>query len=192
MKRNRNWVDEIGKKYNFLTILKLMPSLADNRTRIWVKCDCGFEKEVDGYLVRSGRTRSCGCKTRDLRCKHILKKPGHSGLVQLYGRYRATSRRETKVPFKLTLEYFEKLTSSNCYYCNAQPSMVSKNNASQSSEIVERSKYIYNGVDRKINSLGYTKENSVPCCWRCNKMKSDLDFDQFIDIVRRIGNKFRK
>jgi len=30
------------------------------------------------------------------------------------------------------------------------------------------------GLDRKDNSLGYTSENSVPCCTRCNTMKGAL------------------
>lgn len=30
------------------------------------------------------------------------------------------------------------------------------------------------GLDRKDSSKGYTKENSVSCCWNCNKLKNDL------------------
>ena len=35
-----------------------------------------------------------------------------------------------------------------------------------------------NNVQKK---LGYTVENAVPCCWNCNRMKSDIyTYDEFL------------
>jgi len=50
--------------------------------------------------------------------------------------------------------------------------MVSKTKA-------KRSIYIYNGIDRVDNSLGYVKENCKSCCFRCNKIKRDMSLEEF-------------
>jgi len=42
------------------------------------------------------------------------------------------------------------------------------------------------GIDRFDNSQHYTVENSRPCCWFCNKMKSRHDIDVFLAKVEQI------
>lgn len=38
-------------------------------------------------------------------------------------------------------------------------------------------------LDRKNNNLGYIKENLVPCCWECNRLKSDrFTYEEFIQL----------
>jgi hypothetical protein len=46
--------------------------------------------------------------------------------------------------------------------------------------------YTYNGVDRIDNSIGYTKENCVPCCTICNWAKSNRGVDEFKDYIEGI------
>ena len=41
----------------------------------------------------------------------------------------------------------------------------------------------YNGVDRIDNAIGYTLTNSISCCKICNKMKSDLDYNTWIESM---------
>lgn len=41
-------------------------------------------------------------------------------------------------------------------------------------------------IDRADNNLGYTKENSVPCCSECNFCKGTLSKDKFLDLVRKV------
>ena len=36
-----------------------------------------------------------------------------------------------------------------------------------------------NGLDRKNNKFGYSKENCITSCGICNRMKMDLDYDIF-------------
>ncbi len=45
--------------------------------------------------------------------------------------------------------------------------------------------YIFNGVDRKDGG-DYTLENSVPCCWDCNEMKSDRSCEEFLNKAKKI------
>ncbi len=42
------------------------------------------------------------------------------------------------------------------------------------------------GVDRIDNSLGYTKENSAPCCKTCNYMKKNHSVEDFLSHIKKI------
>lgn len=33
------------------------------------------------------------------------------------------------------------------------------------------------GLDRKVNSLGHTEKNCVPCCYKCNMILGDIPFE---------------
>ena len=82
--------------------------------------------------------------------------------------------------FSLKEDEFRELTSLNCHYCGSPPSLVSKIEDS----IV--SPYLYNGLDRVDNLLGYTRNNVVPCCKTCNGAKSDLTAEEFFGWIDRI------
>ena len=42
------------------------------------------------------------------------------------------------------------------------------------------------GIDRVDSSLGYTADNTVPCCYTCNAMKLDTPLDQWMLQMKRI------
>ena len=44
----------------------------------------------------------------------------------------------------------------------------------------------FTGIDRYDSKLGYTIENSVPCCKNCNRAKSDLSFEDFKLHIKKI------
>jgi hypothetical protein len=44
------------------------------------------------------------------------------------------------------------------------------------------------GIDRVDSTKGYTLTNSVPCCYICNVMKSNLSIDAFYEQVERIAD----
>lgn len=51
-------VDLTGQQFEKLTVL----SKSDQRKGYWLcRCECGTTKEVNGYYLRSGLTKSCGC-----------------------------------------------------------------------------------------------------------------------------------
>ncbi|HBM7586585.1 TPA: hypothetical protein LZ306_003371 [Enterobacter bugandensis] len=64
----------IGEKFNKLTILSLAKSKAyifksgrkSYRARVVCSCECGTVKEYDLSLVRTGRSKSCGCFQREI------------------------------------------------------------------------------------------------------------------------------
>ena len=46
--------------------------------------------------------------------------------------------------------------------------------------------FIYSGIDRKDNEIGYTLKNCVPCCIICNRAKNSLSFDEFLAWIGRL------
>lgn len=76
--------------------------------------------------------------------------------------------KEFKRPMELTFEEFVAIRQNPCKYC-LQPLPICGYR-----------------VDRIDNSLGYTVANSVPCCGKCNKAKSNLSEWEFLDLVRCI------
>ncbi len=88
----------------------------------------------------------------------------NSTLPHKYKQY--LSRANCKcIEFSLTVEQFEALLSKSCAYCG-------KDNV--------------NTIDRVDSKLGYTIDNSVPCCQHCNTMKWSYSLKQFEDQIDRI------
>jgi len=76
---------------------------------------------------------------------------------------------QKEIPCELTENDFVELFLSNCFYCNKKAKFDK-----------------HNGVDRFDNTLGYTKDNSVSCCTKCNMMKHCLRGDIFIGLCEHI------
>ncbi len=55
----------IGKKFGRLKILSVYKN-EKNRLRCICLCDCGNKSDVDYYNLKSGRTTSCGCKSKEV------------------------------------------------------------------------------------------------------------------------------
>jgi 5-methylcytosine-specific restriction endonuclease McrA len=71
----------------------------------------------------------------------------------------------------LTISYEDFLEYTkivNCHYCLDKIVWYPFTRDTKDHSVVSRS---YN-LDRKNNDLGYTKENCVVCCWKCNSAKS--------------------
>lgn len=74
-------------------------------------------------------------------------------------------------------DYISK-TQDSCVYCGCLPSNPTKFRGPGS--------FLYNGVDRIDNMIGYTLENTVTACKLCNSMKSSRDGDVFLNHVLAI------
>lgn len=63
-------------KYNYLTVIgeKMVQRPNKKRKYFLVKCDCGNEKYILAQNVKRGTTKSCGCKSNELKVniKHGL------------------------------------------------------------------------------------------------------------------------
>lgn len=72
------FVDLTGKKFGRLTVLHRVPNQGAE-VRWACSCDCGNTKEVNGTLLKSGNTKSCGCLASDRAKAGINRKHNRSG-----------------------------------------------------------------------------------------------------------------
>lgn len=164
-----NFKDLTGQK--FFHLVAQWPVGKDKIHNIyWLcLCECGKIKILSSKLLLANRAKSCGCFSH--------KKEG-TAFRNLLCQYKSYAKKHNRI-FELNEDLFRKLTSSVCFYCGRSPNKFQK---STGGEI-----YIYNGIDRKDSSLGYTENNVVSCCWPCNQLKSSRNSDQFLSHILEIA-----
>lgn len=182
---NTTAIDVSNRKYNRLLAIKPTPKRIGTAV-IWkCICDCGNLSYATVWQLKSGGKKSCGCwkieTSRDnINIKNNAKRlpKGIAARNQLFGRYKREANKRG-LYFNLSVLEFEKLTSTKCFYCGEPPMQeyFGKN---------LNGTYIYNGIDRVNNNMGYKMDNVVPCCWSCNQMKADRSPEQFIEHVKKI------
>lgn len=126
---------------------------------------CYKDKPVSEFAVDNGKKdklkvycRSCDAE----RNKKNQRTP--RGQYNLFVRTAKVRKKEVS----LTFEEYLPLKLQPCYYCGGS--------------LPETS----GGLDRIDSRLGYTAANVVPCCWRCNTMKSALSLEDFYAHIKRI------
>lgn len=171
-KRSHKFIDLTGQKFHYLTVISFHS--IQNRLTTWnCICICGKEKINYGAILRAGRVKSCGCYKGERTLK-----PGKASMHFIYEGYQRRAKKKN-LPFELTKDEFEKITSSNCYYCGVEPKQYIKCKRYNGG-------YFYNGIDRTDNSMGYTLGNSVACCGLCNQMKMTESIDSFYEHLLKI------
>lgn len=166
--RGKTFLDETGNKYGKLTVIRLFKSSKKDGVLWLCRCDCGNEKIVSGSNLRNqyGKgVRSCGC---------MYKLPtGEAAFNQLFTSFKGGARKRN-LSFELTKEQVRDITQKDCVYCGKPPQQEMK---------AGNGSYFYNGIDRINSKIGYTLENSVPCCGRCNRAKHIMMMDEFRDFI---------
>jgi hypothetical protein len=82
---------------------------------------------------------------------------------------------KTNILFELTEVECQEYFNDVCFYCG---------------EFSSDKKLT--GIDRLDNNKGYTKSNTVPCCYKCNYMKYSYDPLIFVDICEHILMNLKK
>jgi hypothetical protein len=139
------------------------------------KCSCGNTKRIDNASLTQGHTKACGC------LRGTKSNVGYG--VSAFNTCISSYRRGAKIrglPFLLTEEVFRAITQSDCYYCGSPP-QTGKTRKRKSFGV-----YVYNGVDRVDNTMGYIEGNVVPCCKVCNRIKGVLTQDEFLSHIKNI------
>lgn len=144
-------------------------------------CSCGEQKVIRKRHVEEGKIKSCGCLLDDARRFNPSRYRvyGKTSQGMAWAKFLQTARRRNKHSI-LTREQWLALTQKPCAYCGTPPS----HRVKASSGIGD---FICSGIDRVDNAQGYTPENSVPCCFRCNSFKSDFTKEEFLEHVNRIA-----
>lgn len=173
----------VGLKSGLLTAIERI-SDGHGNTKYRCLCECGNQKVISGCNLRLGHTKSCGCRRWDnFRATRRLRASARAGESSFNRSIAAYRQRADKagLSFSLTVEEFRSMTSLRCHYCDAPPSNVSRSYHGNGD-------YTYNGLDRVNNSIGYIKDNVVPCCEVCNKAKRNMTQEDFLDWASRVYN----
>ncbi len=102
-----------------------------------------------------------------------------TSIKSLFSEYACKAQARNK-DWNIELAYFTTLIQQPCAYCGVESSN-------------ERRGFKYNGIDRVRNNEGYTKENSVACCRRCNQIKSNvLSGEEMLAAIKGIKRFFPK
>lgn len=175
MKKNKNSKDITNQRFGKLTALFPSEKRSKSGGILWqCICDCGKTTFSLTYHLFSGASSSCGCNRRS-------KNPELSFKKDMFQDYKDAAR-VRKYSFNLTFEEFLNLIQQNCYYCDKLPSLRKMNRGCFHQALV-------NGIDRVDNTIGYTKENCVPCCEMCNKMKMKYSVIEFGNQIQKIYKK---
>lgn len=110
----------------------------------------------------------------------IVQKQRRKNRHSLKARYRKyiIGAKERNLPFELTLEEFDRITKNPCFYCGELP------------EDEFGNKFV--GIDRIDSNEGYTSTNVIPCCFICNRMKSNYDMNYWVNKMRQIINHLQE
>lgn len=161
--------DIIGQKFERLTIKRLL----SRHPIVWeCVCECGKIVPITGVgKLRSGNTKSCGCFNIDRMSILSRKRPYESvynNLVKL------CSRKPYRL-LEISYEEFVKFTTiTECHYCGSTVHWTKYN--------ANKNGFSYN-LDRKDNNKGYTKDNVVVCCSRCNFGKGRMfSYEEWVEV----------
>jgi hypothetical protein len=82
--------DITGKKFGRLTAIREDPSSKKGKLKWVCQCECGKSVSVDGYSLRGGRTKSCGCyndeKRKEQKIDLVGRKFGRLTVIKDVGR----------------------------------------------------------------------------------------------------------
>jgi hypothetical protein len=181
----------IGKRFGRLIVIRSdklhrSPS-GEGRQYYLCKCDCGKEKVIrrQNLINKHLPTRSCGCLAIEKSQQRERLPHGEASFNNLYLTY-IWGARIRNHKFELSKDQFRKITKEDCYYCGQKPS---KEHSKKGTTAIGKQfygNYIYNGIDRVDNKVGYTINNTVPCCMECNFFKKALSKDKFLSRIKKI------
>lgn len=175
--------DLTGKQFGKLTVVSFLDRIKTGKNlkiRWKCICMCGNETIVRGDQLRTGNTQSCGCTAKEklIAFNHTRKNDTQKqGLRDLMYKYKDRAKKrglKWDISDMKTLELFKQ----ECFYCNSKPYLRTRRGDE---------KYLSNGIDRQDNSKGYTLENTVSCCKRCNQAKNDMPLGEFYRWLSNIS-----
>jgi hypothetical protein len=167
-----------------LTAIRMVkkPKGRKNGTYWLCRCSCGKDDIIRSNELIDGEVELCGeCrkkKNHDAFC-YSTKLP--EGVAQFNAVYKNIEHgaKIRGLEFSLTKDEVRNLIFKNCHYCNSSPSNVSTGYSGSC---------VYNGLDRVNPNKGYILDNVVPCCYKCNVAKWDMQENEFFDWISKTYN----
>lgn len=176
----------LEKRFSRLIVKKYIGTR--HRSRLWLcLCDCGQTKEITTQCLIQNGTRSCGCLQREVRKNKPNQRklpPGIGTRNKLLCDYK-NSARVRNLTWEISNDKAFELFKSNCKLCCIEPSSLLNYRQHNGT-------YLYNGIDRIDNKIGYVENNVQTLCKRCNIAKNNMTNDEFISWVKRIVYNYDK
>jgi hypothetical protein len=202
--------DITGKTFSQLTGIKKVGhhvSTGGISSIKWLfMCDCGNERIARSNDVMMKKVKACKVCTKIKRAESSRTNGEFGGKSREFGFENAAFRARAS-HFKagakyrghewaLTPEETCEIMKRDCHYCGHPPAMdydyIKGRSAKHKKKLLEKNVPFmiikFNGLDRVNSDLGYTKENSVPCCADCNFAKNDKTVEEFMEWLNRISN----
>lgn len=179
----KHFIDYTGQVFNNIKVIKHLGKDKSKNNIYNFECFCGeiFTSQISD--IKTGKIKSCGCKINSVQIERYLQDMYRADAYNVYASYRLSAE-EANREFNIDFESFRKLLESECYYCGIKSS-----NAHYKGKIRKNGgngPYMYNGVDRINNDLGYIPENCVTACRHCNISKHTLTQEYFIERAYKI------
>lgn len=163
-------LDLDGKRFGRLVASNQLERRGRHTVRLCL-CDCGTETWTSTNNLIRHKARSCGCSRTRM--------PGMAARNQVLDTYKRDAKKRD-LTWCLSDEEFDALTNDICFYCHRPP---------QTRRVARGSNgaFVYNGIDRKDNTIGYITSNVVTCCEICNRAKRDMPFDDFVSWLEDVA-----
>lgn len=169
---------KIGDTYARLTVISEPVSIRNKSGKcerfVKCKCSCGVVRDFSLNSLRMNLTTSCGCYNKEMISKRKISdlERVENSLIREYKH----SAKQRNITYNLSDNLLLQLVKEPCNYCNSEPFKPHR----------EDNNFLYNGLDRIDNNIGYLESNVVPCCFICNKMKGVLNEGEFMEHLNKI------
>jgi DNA-binding transcriptional ArsR family regulator len=170
----------LGERFGYVRVIAVAPPQKTYKghleSRCVVECHCGVQKEVFSYNLRSGNTRTCGCKI------HLTNRD--TPYIRIFHGYLSGARMRG-LSMELSLAQVKFIVSLPCFYCGEAPlnNLTGRKHGRSTQKTVLK----YNGIDRVDSQQGYMTGNVLPACHMCNRAKSDSAISDFVSWLSRLG-----
>jgi hypothetical protein len=178
-KINHSFVNLIGKHINNWMVINISDIRKYDKFSYLCQCKCGNKNILTSTELTHDILKQCKKCSYDITSSKLRKNRPFEGCYKKLI-WNANSR---NISVSLTYdEYIEFTKIKLCHYCNRDIVWI------------EYRKWIHGWVgghnlDRKDNALGYSTDNCVVCCPRCNRIKSD---DISYNLILKIGNLIKE
>lgn len=166
--------DILNKRFGKLIVIKRLPNKNTRQSRWLCQCDCGNQKEIHGYFLVRGATKSCGCYKK--QTANFL------GFNNLSGKYWGRIKRkalERNLTFNINIEdawnIFEK--QKNKCALSGLPIFLSRNISLKKQTA---------SLDRIDSTKGYELNNIQWVHVDINKLKNNFPEEKLFFLCNQI------
>lgn len=176
----------LGRKFGRWTVIGSTESYINKEGKLqgvqWLcKCSCGNSSTVSANSLKKGSSQSCGCLRSEKIKERRRKGFGESASNYVYNLYKQGAKRRG-YSFSISLDLFKELCNLPCAYCGCLPATKMETGRGR----VFYGSFVYNGLDRVDNAVGYDVNNVVPCCTSCNILKHKIPKKDFLSKIKKI------